>query len=67
MNQHQPITREAFSGAVLFDTAEQFFDALLGPRQHDAHVREFKIERGEIQLTPWQASVRQAKRERAAR
>jgi hypothetical protein len=61
MNQHARITAQQFSGAVIFDTAEDMLTAMFGPSQHDAHVREFKIERGEIELTPWQRSVREAK------
>ncbi len=63
-----PVTRETSIRAVdTFDTPADFFEALFGPPQHDAHVT---TRRRAMFLRRWEVSreaARQAVRDEAAR
>jgi hypothetical protein len=51
----KPAERVPFSGAVIFDTPEQFFEVLFGPDQHDAHVKRWRRHRTEKIQSEWLA------------
>lgn len=42
MNRHQPITKPPASGAVLFDTVDDFFNALFPHPDCNAHVVAYR-------------------------
>lgn len=36
-----------------FKTTDEFFEAILGPEQHDAHMRNWLRHRGEVIQAAW--------------
>lgn len=58
MNQHCP-TRQAISGAVLFDSVDDFFNALFPNRDCDAHVVAYRrhkhLAESEAHAAAWDA------------